>query len=232
VYDLIIHLFFAGYLVCAPGEYFSTKYSEEYLDDFYRLKKLNLLSMKRKTPRPLILLLALIIAVCNSLSAQQYVSPTQPTEPGKAPGLRVKLLHTEGGTKTYVLVFGKGDEVKSGLTEFAQRYKVTAAHFTGIGDAVGAKVGWYDSLRKAFKVIEITGASEISSIIGNITVTAGKPGVHAHVNLADEKGITHGGHLLEMYVGPTVELFVTVLPAAIEKKNDPASGAALIDAVH
>jgi predicted DNA-binding protein with PD1-like motif len=188
--------------------------------------------MKYPSMRPFMLLLVLAIAACKSLSAQQYVSPTQPTEPGKAPGLRVKLLHSEGETKTYVLVFSKGDEVKSGLTEFAQRYKVTAAHFTGIGDAVGAKLGRYDSSRKAFKVIEITGATEISSVIGNITVSDGKPCVHAHVNLADAQGISHGGHLLEMYVGPTVEVFVTVIPAVIEKKKDTASGAALIDAGH
>jgi predicted DNA-binding protein with PD1-like motif len=187
--------------------------------------------MKRVSQKLAIIVL-IIIAFATNIPAQQYVSPTAPAEPGKAPGMKVKLLHTEGATKTYVLVFSKGDEVKSGITGFAQDYKVTAASFTGIGDAVRAKVGWYDSTRKAFKVIEITQATEISSIIGNITVTDGKPGAHAHVNLADEKGMTHGGHLLEMWVGPTVELIVTVYPGSLNKKNDPASGAALIDTSH
>jgi predicted DNA-binding protein with PD1-like motif len=188
--------------------------------------------MKTLLIRSVALGFVLVFFAGRNLVAQQYVSPTQPTEPGKAPGLKIKLLHTEGRTQTYVLVFGKGDEVKSGLTDFATRYRVTAAHFTGIGDAVRAKVGWYDSSRKQFKVIEINEAAEISSLIGNITVSAGKPGTHAHVNLADAKGISHGGHLLELWVGPTVEIFVTVIPATIEKKNDPASGAALIDGSH
>src|SRR6478672_10432686 len=89
------------------------------------------------------------------LHAQEYISPTQPVETGKAPGLKVKLLSANGQTKTYVLIFASGDEVRSGLTEFAQKYDVTCAHYTGIGDALSVKVGLFDYQRKKFKVIPI-----------------------------------------------------------------------------
>ena len=170
----------------------------------------------------------LFLASYQQISAQEYVSPTQSTETGKAPGMKVKLVHNAGGIQTYVVVFSKGDEIKSGLTEFAQKYSISAAHFTGLGDATSAKVGWYDSTRKAFKVISLPNPSEISSITGNITMSEDKPGPHAHITLADENGMVHGGHLLELYVGPTVEIFVTVVPAIVSKQKDPGSGAALI----
>jgi predicted DNA-binding protein with PD1-like motif len=143
--------------------------------------------------------------------AQEYVSPIRPVQTGRSPGVKVKLLSTNGTTRTYVLVFAKNDEGVSGLTEFAQEYNVTCAHYTGIGDVLSAKVGWFDYSKNQFKVIPI-GESEISSLMGDIAVFNGKPVAHTHVNLATSDGISHGRHLLELFVGPTLELFVTVEP--------------------
>jgi predicted DNA-binding protein with PD1-like motif len=176
------------------------------------------------------ILLALVCGLHITASAQQYVSPMQPAKTGRSPGVKVKLLSQNGDVKTYVLVFAKNDEVISGLTEFAQKYNVTAAHFKGMGDAMSAKVAWYEQSKKMFKVIPIAKPAEITSIIGNITINQGKPVVHAHINLADENGMVHGGHLLEAFIFPTLEVFVTVEPTTLNKKIYTEAGAFVIDA--
>jgi predicted DNA-binding protein with PD1-like motif len=170
-----------------------------------------------------------IVAMSLKVTAQNYVSPTAPAQTGKSPGVKIKLLSTNGQTSNYVLIFSAGDEVKSGLTEFAQKYRVKSAHFTGIGDAQSARVGFFDYNRKMFKVIPIDEPCEITSLIGNIALMDGKPVVHVHINVADSAGASHGGHLLEMIVGPTLEVFVTVEPVPLNKKVDPQYGAGVID---
>jgi len=119
--------------------------------------------------------------------------------------------------------------VRSGLTEFAQKYAVKSAHFTGIGDARSARLGFFEYSRKMFKVIPVDEPCEVTALTGNITMMDGKPVAHAHVNVSDANGIVHGGHLLEMTIGPTLEVFVTVEPTQLNKKKDPKYDAAVID---
>ena len=178
----------------------------------------------------IIITAAICLVTSLAASAQEYVSPTKPAETGKSPGVKVKLLSQNGPVKTYIIIFAKGDEVISGLTEFAQKYKVTSAHFTAIGDATSAKVGWYEQSKKMFKVIPINEPAEITSLIGDITMNEGKPVVHAHINLADKNGMVHGGHLLEASIFPTLEVIMTVEPTTMYKKLYPEAGAFIIDA--
>ncbi|MEO8886194.1 MAG: PPC domain-containing DNA-binding protein [Mucilaginibacter sp.] len=164
-----------------------------------------------------------------SAKAQQYVSPTTPPQTGRSPGVKVKLISSNSSTKTYCLVFAEGDEILSGLKEFAVKYKVTSAHFVGIGDAGSSKFGWYDKTRKMFKVNELHNFAEITSLAGDITLSKGNPVVHAHINLATEDGLVHGGHLLEAFVNPTLQVIVTVEPIPLYKRLDEASGIMIID---
>ncbi|MEN0056415.1 MAG: PPC domain-containing DNA-binding protein [Mucilaginibacter sp.] len=159
---------------------------------------------------------------------QEYVSPVKPAQTGRSPGVKSKLINS--APQTYILVFAKGDEILSGITEFALKNNIKTAHFTAIGDATSAKVGWYDKNRKMFKVIAINEQSEITSMVGDIAwFNNSKPSVHAHINLADSNGVVHGGHLLEAFVSPTLEVVLTVDPVAMHKKFAEESGINIID---
>jgi uncharacterized protein len=186
--------------------------------------------MKIKMFPQLLFSIALLGFIISGLkaSAQEYVSLTKPVL-GRSPGVKVKLLSDINTTKTYILLFAPGDEIMSGLYEFADKYNVKSAHFTGLGDVKTAKVGWFDQTKKMFKVNHIDEQCEITSMIGDIALYNGKPVVHAHVNLAAQDGIVRGGHLLEGFVTPTLEVFVTVEPAAMNKKFSPEFGGPLID---
>src|SRR5271168_4202412 len=83
-----------------------------------------------------------------------YTRPGPVTERGRAPGLQSRLVaEIPGVEKTYAVVFAKGDEVLSGLTEFATRENVTAGYFTAIGALQKARFGWFDRAQKAYRHI-------------------------------------------------------------------------------
>lgn len=177
----------------------------------------------------LLIALSFFLFISIKASAQDYVSPTNPPITGRSPGVKVKLISENGPTKTYAIIFAAGDEVMSGLKEFAVKYHVTSAHFTAIGDAMTAKIGWYDKSRKMFKVTAINQYSEITSLIGDIAIYKGNPVVHGHINLATEDGMVHGGHLLEAFISPTLEVMMTVEPVPLYKKFDAGFNLSLID---
>lgn len=170
-------------------------------------------------------------ALAARAQTPEYISLTtgKPVQLGKAPGMKVKLLSTSGPVKTYVLIFTKGDEIVSGLTEFAQQYNVKSAHYQAIGDALSAKVGVFDYGRKAFKVIPFPDPVEVSSLTGDVAVYNGKPVAHTHANLVTFDGLVHGGHLFELVSGPTIELVLTVEPTPLYKKLTAEFDAAIID---
>jgi predicted DNA-binding protein with PD1-like motif len=158
----------------------------------------------------LVLPFLLLFSLSNSGTAQEYVSLTQPAQSGKAPGAKAKLISTNGPTKTYILVLATGDEVTSGIAEFAQKYNVKNAHYTAFGDATSAKLGWYDKDHKMFKLTNVSEPSEVTTMTGDITLYNGKQFAHSHISVATSDGICHGGHLLELIVGPTFEFYITV----------------------
>jgi predicted DNA-binding protein with PD1-like motif len=162
-------------------------------------------------------------------AAPDYVSPSQAVPRGKAPAMQVQLLSRGGLTKEYAVIFAEGDEAFSGLLAFAQKYRVTSAHFTAIGGLSSGTLAWYDPQRKMFKKIPIEGQVEVVSMIGDIALYQGKPVVHSHMVVATADGTTKGGHVLAAFVSPTLEVMVTVDPIAMQKRLDPENGLTLID---
>ena len=169
------------------------------------------------------------IMVRSQDTAPEYVSPSEAVPRGKAPKMQVQLLTTEEPTKQYAVIFYQGDEVYSGLQEFAEKYHVTSAHFTAIGALDDATVGWFDPQRKMYKKIAINGQHELIGMSGDIALYQGRPVVHTHMVVGGPDGTTRAGHVLEAYASPTVEAMVTVDPVTMQKRLDPATDLTLID---
>src|SRR6266446_4309134 len=164
----------------------------------------------------------------NGGDDEQYLSPSASVPTRKAPGMKVRLLSENGGVKNYAIVLAKGDEVMSGLTDFARQNKVASASFTAIGAFSHATVAWFDEARKEFKLIPIEQQVELVSMIGDIALVNDQPAVHTHVSVASSDG-TVGGHVINAFVFPTLELFMTVYPTPVHKETDEATGPKLID---
>jgi hypothetical protein len=142
--------------------------------------------------------------------------------------MKSKLIH-EGAERTFALVFDEGDEVAAGLKDFARKNQLFAAHFTAIGAFRRVQLGYYEFEKKSYLKIPVNEQVEVLSLIGNITEHKGEPKVHAHVVLGKRDGTAHGGHLLEAYVRPTLEVILVESPVHLHRKFDERAGLALID---
>ncbi len=153
------------------------------------------------------------------------------TKPEKspAPRMKVQVLSRNSEEITYAVIFGKGDEVMAGLTEFAQKNHLGASRITGIGGIEDATVGSFDRQRNMHLPIQINQQSEVLSLLGDIALFQGKPVVHLHMVVGFPDGSAHGGHLLKAHVWPTMEVIVTDYPNTMHKKLDAETGAALIE---
>ena len=110
--------------------------------------------------------------------------------------------------RTFQVTMRKGDEIASGLTEFAEQNHIKTAHFTAIGAIDSGTLGWFDPDKRAYKKIAISSEAEILSLTGNITLQNGKPVVHAHCVVGFGDGSTKGGHLVEARISLTLQAFV------------------------
>ena len=173
------------------------------------------------------------VTVCCSAGSQVpedlYISPSRPVPTGKAPGMQAKLVKDTPQEKVYTVIFYKGDEVLSGLTDFAIQHKIEDAHFTAIGAVSGGTLAWLDPTNKIYHRISVAEQVEVLSLIGDVATFNGKPVVHMHAVLGKPNGNTIGGHVFELNVNPTLEVFVTVNATPLRKKPDDASGMKLID---
>ena len=134
----------------------------------------------------------------------------------------------QGQVASYALIFQPGDEVIGELTRFAKEHELDASDFTALGAFSEAMLGFFDIGRRDYERIPVDEQSEVLTLVGNITLDDGRPEVHAHVVLGLVDGSTRGGHLLEGYVRPTLELVLTESPVQLRRKFDPETGLALI----
>ena len=188
--------------------------------------------MRYKLARFLIVF-AVSIALCTSASGQaaddRYISPTRPVPVGKAPAMKVKLVKDAPEEKVYAVIFSKGDDAMSGLTDFANQNHIEDAHFTGIGAVNGATLAWLDPAAKIYHRIPVTQQAEVLSLVGDMSIFNGKPIVHMHAVLGKPDGATIGGHVFGLDVNPTLEVIVTVNTVPLKRKLDDASGMKVID---
>ena len=181
---------------------------------------------------PLVLHVAPVVSpvvVAAPAEPVTYISPTRPIPTGLAPGLKFKLISDGEGANVFALIFSKGDEVLSGLTDFCISHNITDAHFQAIGAVSGATLGWLDLTQKQYRAIPVREQAEVVSMMGDVAEFNGKPVVHAHVVLGKQDGSTVGGHLWEAHVNPTLEVFLTANPHPLEKVPDAESGMKVID---
>lgn len=164
-------------------------------------------------------------------------SPTEsgceePAGPGagresKGRGMHSRIVY-ENGEKTHVLVLDTGEEVMGNLRAYAKREGLKSGRFTAIGGFRKAVLGYFEVERKSFKRIPVEEQVEVLSLVGDVALKGAEPDVHAHVVVGKADGTAHGGHILEAYVRPTLEVVLVESPEYLCRRTDPETGLALI----
>ena len=117
-----------------------------------------------------------------------------------------------------------GEEIIESLKKLCMDEDIRLGRVEAIGATDRAVIGVFDPEKKEYCTEKIDEFMEIASLNGNITAVGGKPYIHLHAALADRRYVIHGGHVFEMRVGATCEMFVTVLDGAVTRNKDEELG--------
>jgi uncharacterized protein len=150
--------------------------------------------------------------------------------------VRSKLIAESELGRRYVLVLERGDELMAEVKEFAERERLRAAEFTGIGAVSSAKLAAFDPDEREYVDIPDPGQAELVSLNGRITLPRDadpehppqERQLHVHCVLSGEDGVTIAGHVFELVIRPTCEVFVTESAEHVARTEDPDSGLPVI----
>ena len=125
---------------------------------------------------------------------------------------------------TWTVRLDLGEDIIAQLKKLCEDEGIRLGRVEAIGATDRAVIGVYDLEKKEYYPDEINEFMEITSLNGNITAMDGKPYIHLHATLADQRHAVHGGHVVEMRVGATCEMFITVPEGEISRTRDEALG--------
>jgi predicted DNA-binding protein with PD1-like motif len=141
-----------------------------------------------------------------------------------------KLVSKPGETRVWIAVLEMGEEAKQSLLSLAKKESIEAASFVALGAFEKATIGYFDWQTKKYRSIPVDEQVEVITLVGDIVPDEkGKPSLHAHTVLGRHDGSTRGGHLIEGYVRPTLEITVTETPGHLTRRKHPELGIALIE---
>src|SRR3989344_9305603 len=107
-----------------------------------------------------------------------------------------------------VLRFDIGDDVLTGLLEFAEKNNIKAAWVWMVGASCEVELGFYDVGSKEYKKQNFNEVMEILGVSGNIAALDGKPVYHLHGSFSGQDFKSYGGHVHKLIANATVEVFI------------------------
>jgi predicted DNA-binding protein with PD1-like motif len=146
----------------------------------------------------------------------------------QARAMKSKILSSHG-ERIFAIVFDPGDEVAKGLLQFACDNEIAGAAFTAIGAFEKVTLGWFNLQTRDYEKIPVEQQVEVLSLVGNVALHNDKPKVHAHVVIGKRDGTALGGHLLDAYVRPTLEVMLTEAPRHLRRTHDSKTNLPLIN---
>ena len=125
---------------------------------------------------------------------------------------------------TFMVRIDPGEDVIESLKKLCKNEHIPLGRVEAIGAVDHAVIGVYDLKKKEYYPETLNEFMEIASLNGSITEMDGEPYIHLHTALADQHHVIHGGHVLEMRVGATCEMFVSVPDGKVSRQKDEELG--------
>lgn len=130
----------------------------------------------------------------------------------------------------HILRLDKGEQLAPALQQFAKEQQVEGAWLSGLGATTQVTVGFYNLPEQNYQWQTFNGLYEIVSLQGNIARGPdGQPALHLHGVFSDAAYQTIGGHVQDLVVGGTLELFVHRTYKSLGRKPDPQVGLNTLD---
>ncbi len=113
------------------------------------------------------------------------------------------------------------------VVNFVKKKRVKMAVFTVVGAVKQAKLACYDQVKHEYQQIKLDKPLEIASCFGNLSLKGDEPFVHVHAVLADEKGKTYAGHMINATVFAAELHLQELIGKKLEREYDQPTGLAL-----
>ncbi len=108
----------------------------------------------------------------------------------------------------WLLRLEKGELFADTLSNYVTDQNIRGAWLQGLGAAMWAEVGYYDLDQKAYQWKRLEGPLEITGLQGNVAWQGDKPVLHVHATFSDKSMLAFGGHLKDMEIAGTCEVFL------------------------
>jgi len=130
----------------------------------------------------------------------------------------------------WLLRLNKDERLIKALSQFVREQGIKAAWLNGLGGALWAELGFYDLPAKQYHWQKLDQLLEITSLEGNVAWSNEEPTLHLHGTFANAKLQAFGGHIKELAVAGTCEIFLQSLPqTALTRSTDDAVGLNLLN---
>lgn len=124
----------------------------------------------------------------------------------------------------------KGERLGKAMAQLARETKVRGGWLNGLGGAQEVTLGFYHLDKKEYTWRTFSGLREVLSLTGNLARDADDNLVfHLHGVFGDSQFQTIGGHVKDLTVGATLELFLHRTYKPLHRKIDEAVGLPLLD---
>lgn len=139
------------------------------------------------------------------------------------------MTHSYDGYN-YVLRLGKGERLSAALEQFVTETKIEGAWLNGLGAAGNVELGFFNLSSKEYKWRTFGNMMEVVALTGNLAYdNTGKFMFHVHGVFADDEYQTVGGHVKDLMVGATLELFVHRTYQPLQRMLDEPTGLQLLN---
>jgi predicted DNA-binding protein with PD1-like motif len=117
----------------------------------------------------------------------------------------------------YQLRLHPGDRLMPSLTALLKQERIGYAALSGLGAVSQVVLGYYDAAQNDYERHEISEQMEALSLIGNASTRDGEPALHIHAAFARRDLTVIGGHVFEAHTNPTLEIWLRVEDATVQR---------------
>lgn len=139
----------------------------------------------------------------------------------------MKIILRDG--RRYVLRFDRGEEVLESLRGFCLEKNFKSGSFSAIGAAEKATLMHYDLDTKKYAEKTFEQKLEIVNLSGNLSWHEERPYLHAHGVFSDKEMGCWGGHIKEVVVAATCELFLIQTEGEVKREFSEEIGLNLLE---
>ncbi len=122
------------------------------------------------------------------------------------------------------LGFASGEHFAEPMVEWLRNERIGYATLTGLGAVRRATVSYWNADTKQYETHQLDEQMEVVSLIGNVTLRDNEPFVHAHIGLGRSDLSVVGGHLNDLEIHPTLEIWLLPGDTPVRRTLDESCG--------